>query len=195
MMDITEKWNGKDNFWELFPNYRVIDLFNTFHSKDKSKGKEKSSNIMWAIAFCTRRESSMYNLPEKWELAAKDIVKDKIKWEDYEDIVKMFKSCSLTQAERSLLAWEELMDKRDRYLKNQEYYFDQYQLDKDGNNVKTRTGQFVVIKGTADQLDRAFSVTPKMYSDFSKIKKEIEEDDIKRGRGNKPKSMSETNEV
>ena len=68
-------------------------------------------------------------------------------------------------------------------------------MDKNGNNVLSRTGQLVTVKGTADQLDRAFSVTPKMYSDFSKIKKEIEEDDIKRGRGNKPKSMSETNEV
>lgn len=104
MIGITEKWNGKDNFWELFPNYRVIDLFNAFYMKDKSKGKEKSSNIMWAIAFCVRRESVMYNLPEKWELAAKDIVKDAINWDDYEDIVKMFKSCSLSHANRDLSA-------------------------------------------------------------------------------------------
>jgi hypothetical protein len=60
---------------------------------------------------------------------------------------------------------------------------------------KSRTGQFVTIRGTADQLDKAFSATPKMYSDFVKIKKEIEDEEIKRGRGNKPKSVSDTNEI
>jgi len=137
----------------------------------------------------------MYNLPYKWELAAKDIVKKEIDWDKYDSIVNLFKNVSMTQAERSLLAWEELMGKRDKYLKNQDYYFDQYAVDKNGNNILSKTGQEVTIKGTAEQLDRAFGVTPKMYSDFFKIKKEIEEDDIKRGKGNKPKSISETNEV
>jgi hypothetical protein len=87
------------------------------------------------------------------------------------------------------------MLKRDKYLKNQDYYFDQYAVDKNGNNILSKTGQEVTVKGTAEQLDRAFGVTPKMYSDFFKIKKDIEEEDIKRGKGNKPKSISETNEV
>lgn len=191
--NMIEKWNGSNNFWETFPYFRVIDSFNKFYTSEKDK--DFSSRVMWAIAFCIKRNSPMYNLPNKWELAVKDIVKKNIDWDKYEDIVNMFKQSVMTQAERSLLAWEELMFKRDKYLKTQDYYFDQYMLDKNGNNVLTKTGQFVTIKGTADQLDKAFSATPKMYSDFQKIKKEIEEEEIKRGRGNKPKSMSETNEV
>lgn len=192
--NMIEKWNSVNNFWEVFPQFRILDIFNKFYLKD-TKDKTFSSNIMWAIAFCVRRDSPMYNLPTKWELAAKDIVKKDINWDDYEDIVNMFKQSVLTQAERSLIAWEELMYKRDKYLKGQEYYFDQYAVDKDGNNMLSRTGQQVTVKGTAEQLDKAFSTTPKMYSDFEKIKRNIEEDDIKRGKGNKPKSMSETNEV
>jgi|GEM_PF-3243203 len=191
--NMIEKWNSSNNFWETFPHFRIIDLFDKFYKKEKNK--TFSSNIMWAIAFCVKRDSPMYNLPNKWELAAKDIVKKDINWDDYDDIVSMFKQSVLTQAERSLLAWEELMFKRDKYLKTQDYYFDKYATNDNGDNVLTRTGQFVTIKGTAEQLDKAFSTTPKMYSDFQKIKKEIEEDEIKRGRGNKPKSMSETNEV
>ena len=58
-----------------------------------------------------------------------------------------------------------------------------------------KTGRFITIKGTADQLDSAFSITPKMYSDFYKIKKEIEEEEIKRGRGNKPISLTDSHEL
>lgn len=194
MVDL-DRYNGRENFWECFPQFLAIEEFREFRAKDKSSKKEFSSNIMWAIGFCIRRESVMYNLPNKWELAAKDIVKKEINWEDYDVIVNLFKNVSLTQAERSLIAWEELMLKRDKYLKNQDYYFDQYAVDKNGNNILSKTGQEVTVKGTAEQLDRAFGVTPKMYSDFFKIKKDIEEEDIKRGKGNKPKSISETNEV
>lgn len=190
---MIEKWNSVNNFWETFPQLRIIDLFNTFYTKEKDKNF--SSNIMWGIAFCVRRDSPMYNLPNKWELAAKDIVKKNIDWEKYDEIINMFKQSTMTQAERSLLAWEELMFKRDKYLKTQDYYFDKYATNDNGDNIVSRTGQLITIKGTAEQLDRAFSATPKMYSDFEKIKKNIEEDDIKRGRGNKPKSMSENNEV
>jgi len=185
-----------NNFWEEFPSLRVIDVFDTFYRSDNTKKKEHSSNVMWAIAFCLRRESPMYNLPDKWELSARDIILSKtFDWDAHEYLVSMFKQTSMTQAERSLLAWEELMYKRDKYLKGQEYYFDQYMVDEGGDNVKSRTGQFITVKGTADQLDRAFGTTPKMFSDFIKIKKELEDDEIKRGKGNKPRSVSDTNEI
>jgi hypothetical protein len=193
---MIDKYFKGNNFWDVLPEFRAIDVFDRFYKGDKSNKHEYSSGIMWAIAFCMRKESPMYNLPNKWELAAKDIANDdKIKWDKYEDIIYMFKQSYMTQAERSLLAWEELMFKRDKYLKEQRYYFDEYMTDDGGDNVKSRTGQFITIRGTADQLDKAFSTTPKMYNDYHKIKKEIEDDEIKRGRGNKIKSMSDSNEI
>lgn len=193
---IIERWSPTNNFWKENPDFRVIESFNKFYNNDKSKDKEATSNIMWAIAFCIRRESPMYNLPNKWELAAKDIIKDaSFSWDSVEFIINMFKQCSMTQAEKSLLDWEYMMFNRDKVLKNTRYYFDEYKTDKDGNNIMSRTGAFITIKGTAEQLDRAFSATPKMYSDFAKIKKEIEEDDIKRGRGNKIKSLTDSDDI
>lgn len=193
---MIDKYFKGNNFWEMCPEFRVLEIFNTLYLSDKSKGHENSSNLMWAIAFCLRKESPMYNLPNKWELAAKDIVLDaKLKWDKYDDIIMAFKASFMTQAERSLLAWEELMMKRDKYLKGQEYYFDQYMVNDNGDNVTSKTGQFITVKGTADQLDKAFSTTPKMYNDYYKIKKEIEDDEIKRGRGNKIKSVSDSNEI
>lgn len=186
---IDQYYTG-NNFWECFPEYKILSVFDEF-SKTKN-----SSNIMWAITFCLRRESPMYNLPNKWELVRKDVIKDpKFNWDKHEDIVSMFKQTCISQAERSLLSWEELMVKRDLYLKNQEYYFDEYLTDENGDNVRSRTGQLITRKGTAEQLDRAFSTTPKMYSDFAKIKKEVIEDEIKRGRGGKVKSLSDSGEI
>lgn len=193
---MIDKYYKGNIFWDVFPEYRVIETFDRVYSADKSKNHIDSSNLMWAIIFCLRKESPMYNLPNKWFLAAKDIVLDeKLNWDKHDDVIMAFKQVFMTQAERSLLAWEELMFKRDKYLKEQEYYFDSYQLDDNGDNVKSRTGQLVTVRGTADQLDKAFSATPKMYSDFYKIKKEIENDEIKRGKGNKVKSMSDSNEI
>ena len=190
------KYFKGNNFWEVLPEFRSIYIFDSFYREDKSKSHEKSSNIMWAIAFCLRKESPMYNLPNRWELAAKDIAcNEKLNWDDYEHIIMSFKESYMTQAERSLLAWEELMSKRDKYLKQQEYYFDKYMTDEGGDNVKSRTGQFITVKGTAEQLDKAFSTTPRMYSDFYKIKKEIEDDEIKRGKGNKIQSLNDANEI
>ena len=193
---MVTKYTKGSNFWEAFPEYRVLEAFNTLYESDKSKNRIFSSNVLWAITFCLRRESPMYNLPNKWELAAKDIAKDeKLNWDKYEDVIAIFKESCMSQAERSLLAWEELMKKRDKYLKSKDYYFDEYLLDDKGDNVVSKTGRFVTIKGTADQLDSAFSITPKMYSDFYKIKKEIEEEEIKRGKGNKPISLTDSNEL
>lgn len=187
---MIEHYYKGNNFWETFPEYRAMEVFENLYKK------KNSSNIMWALAFCLRKESPMYNLPNKWELSAKDIVKDKsFSWDDHEDIINMFKQTSMSQAERSLLAWEELMIKRDAYLKSKDYYFDEYKVDANGDNVISKTGNFIVVKGTADQLDRAFAVTPKMYSDFTKIRKEVVDDDIKRGRGNKIMSYSDGGEI
>jgi hypothetical protein len=193
---MIDKYFKGNIFWDVLPEIRVLEIFDSLYEKDKSKNHEVSSNIMWAIAFCTRKQSPMYNLPDKWKLAAKDIaLNEKLNWNKYEDEIYAFKQSYLTQAERSLLAWEELMFKRDKYLKEQEYYFDSYKTDENGDNIMSRTGQLITLKGTAEQLDRAFSTTPKMYSDYYKIKKEIEDDEIKRGRGNKVKSMSDSNEI
>ncbi len=196
-IDVISRYYKGESFWEVCPEFLVLELFADFHKSDKSKNKQKSSSVMWAIAFCLKRESPMYNLPNKWELASTDIIKDpKISWEDLDHLVHLFRETHTTQAERSLFAWEELMYKRDRYLKQQDYYFDQYKIDENGDNVYSKTGNPVVEKGTAEQLDRAFAVTPKMYNEYIKIKKELQdEDEIKKGRGNKNLSLTSSQEI
>lgn len=172
----------KVNFWELNPTYTII--FDELYNKDKSKDKKTSSKIMWAFYYLLTPKSEFYNLPDKRELLSNKFIQEKgFKWEDYEKDEYLFKQTALTQAQRSLVDWDEFMRKRDNYLKAQEYYFDYF--DKDGK----------LVKGTAEQLDKAYSVTPKMYSDYDKIIKNLKEEEYKTGKGNKIKSLTDAKEI
>jgi hypothetical protein len=170
------------NFWEYNPNYKLI--FDDFYSGDKSKGKSKTSFIMWAYYLILYSKSDFYNLPDKRKLIKDKFLKNpSFKWDDYKEVESLFKESILTQAERSLCEWNEYMRKRDDYLKKQEYYFDYY-------DKKSK-----LVRGTAEQLDRAYSTTPKMYSDYEKIQKSLKEDEYKTSRGNKIKSLTDAKEI
>lgn len=170
-------YNTDISFWEEFSGLKIMEPFATFRNKDKSKNKVDSSKVMWAIALAELHDSEWYNIPDKYEKLVTDFLKKKDhNWKDYEDLIVQFKAVELTQAERSLTAWNEMMAKRDKYLKSQDYYFDQFLLDDNGDNVVSKTGRNVEVKGTAEQLDKAYSTTPKMYADYEKIKKAIEEE-------------------
>jgi hypothetical protein len=170
-------YNTDISFWDDNPDLTIMEPFASFRNSDKSKGRQKSSQVMWAITIAESQDSTWYHLPDKYEKLATDFLKDPLhKWSSYEHLIEQYRSTKLTQAQRSLIAWNEMMLKRDRYLKNQDYYFDQYDVDENGDNVTSRTGAFITVKGTAEQLDKAFSTTPKMYSDYEKIKKMLEEE-------------------
>lgn len=181
-MKIPDFIKETDNFWELNPQYRYI--FSDFYEGDKSKDKSKSSKIMWAIYFKVHPKSDYYRLPDK-----DDIIKDKwlkqpkFKWESVENEQRIFSDTILTQAERSLMAWDEMMKKRDEFIHSQEFTLDTYD-----HRGKT-------VKGTADQLDKMLGNTHKLYLEYFKIRKEISEEDIKRGAGNKPESMSDSDDI
>jgi hypothetical protein len=172
----------KINFWDVNPNYKI--LFDEFFESDKTKDKAKSSTIMWAFYLVLHPNSDFYNLPDKRRLVKDKFVKDKaFKWETYSKQESLFKESSLTQAERSLYEWNEYMRKRDEYLKKQDYFFDYFD----------KTGK--LVKGTAEQLDKAYGVTPKMYADYDKIQKSLKEEDYKTGKGNKIKSLTDAKEI
>ncbi len=184
MNNITENFNVTNIFWEYNPQFKIVSPFKELFNSDKSRGKKTSSNIMWAISLCYHPKSDLYGLPDKEERVF-DMVKDKsFKLEDYSDHIELFTSSCLSQAEKSAVAWDEFMRKRDRFIKTQEYTLDTYD---DFGKLQ---------KGTADQLDKMASNTGKMYTDYAKIKKELnEEDQAVKGKGGKNLSLSDSGEI
>lgn len=194
MIKAPELFKGTENFWEYNPDYKIV--FDTLYNKDKSKNKEESSKIMWAMYHKMHQDSVFYNMKDKeLEISTKFLKNPKFDWKKHEDVEIVFKDTILTQAERSLYEWNELMRKRDKYLKNKEYYFDEYATDENGDNIITKSGNFVTVKGTAEQLDKAQQVTIKYFNEYTKILKELTEEKLKRGRGNKPLSASDANRI
>lgn len=182
MIKIPELFKGTENFWEFNPEYKIV--FDEFYAKDKSKDKEKSSRIMWAFYFKLHPDSSFYNLPDKDNIIIEKIIKDtKFNWEKHELEENLFYSTILTPAERELYDWNTTLHKRRKFLNEQEFTLDSY-------NDEGR-----LQKGTADQLDKMLANTAKLYQDYNKIQKELKEEKLKKGKGNKPQSFSDTNEI
>ena len=192
MHNITESFDLDNIFWDFNPQFKIVSPFKELFNSDKSRGKKTSSNIMWAISLCYCPDSDLYNLPDK-EVRVFDMVKDKsFKLEDYKEHIELFKDMSLTQAQKSLAAWDDRLRDRDRFLAEQEYHFgyDETYYDTNGEaNIKS-------FRSNVKELDEMFARTAKLYQEYFKIKKELEEDDqIKKGRGGKNLSLSDADEI
>lgn len=182
MRNIVENYSPKNNFWEHNPQFTLVQPFRKLWKSDRTKDKNGSSNLMWAVALIYHPKSDLYNVTGKEDKISDTILGIKGAdvekyWEDNKEIVDAFIDTALTQAEKSLVSWYEYMKKRDIYLKNTEYYFDQYKTDKMGNNVLSKTGQYIVEKGTAEQLDKAWGASKSMWADYEKIMKAIGEEE------------------
>lgn len=193
-MIIPKPFTGNESFWEINAQYAFI--FDEFYKKDRTKNKHKSSKVMWAITLRCHPGSDFYNLSGKDELIVDKFVKDKdFKFEDYDDIQELFMDSVLTPAEKSLYNFYNTLKKRDIFIHAQEYSLDYYKKDSEGNNIQTRGGGFITEKGTADQLDKMLANTSKLYDEYFKIKKQLLDEEVKRGKGDKPMSLSDSSQI
>ena len=103
MTSIVKVWVPQENYWVIHPMAQEFGVFKKFYSKDKSKKKEKSSRIMWAIATLIdpHEDNILRNQPEQERkmLIATDYLDDpKFNWE-HPEIVELrtfyFDNCCL----------------------------------------------------------------------------------------------------
>jgi len=187
MRNPLENYNETNNFWEYNPQYKII--FKDLYNKDKSKNKEKSSDLMWGLLLYIHPKSDFYNLEDKETLIARDIIKDtKFNWSKQRDLLKRLQEIILTQAEKSLVVWDETLKKRDEFIHSQEFTLDAYIED-------PNTGKQRLMKGTADQLDKMLANTVKLYDEYEKVRKLLLEEEQKKGRGNKLLSLSDSGDI
>jgi hypothetical protein len=166
------------SFWDLNRELLLITEFNKLHSQDTTKNKEKSSKLMWAIYFAYNPESKFFNIPDKLTILAKDLLKDpKFNWDSCKDVVSLYKSSVLTDAERALVTWGEIITMRDESLK--------------------ALYKAAIEQSDTDELvklDKMLANTPKLFEDYKKIKKDYEEEKVtKKGKHNK--SLTEAGEI
>lgn len=159
-----------DNFWDE-SDLKVIEPFKTFYKKDKSRGKKDSSLVMWCLYYMYNRNSDLYNIPEKEDLVKKDVLGD-VGYIFDEQLVERYIEATMSQAEKSLYIWEDMIKKRDKVLKDTDYTLDE-PLMVEGLIQTTKSGQVIMVPGTAKQIDTAIKATPAMMKDFLDMKAKL----------------------
>ena len=168
----------ENNYWDLNPELLLLEEFDKFRFKDKSKDKQDSSKIMWAIFYAFHPESKFFNYPNKLEVLQKDFIKDpKFKWDSVKNIIDAFKNLVLSDVERALINWNEIMIMRDQSIK------DLYKKAIEDSD----TDELV-------KIDKMLANTPKMFEDYKKIKKDYEEEKVTK-KGKSISSISDSGEI
>lgn len=167
------------NFWEANPNFKSIKEFRLFMETDKSKNKDYSSRVMWAIAFCCDKsiENTWRNVPmeEAMPLLAEDVIGEKdFDWAAISDLIYIYESRVLSLPEKDLRNFEKKLHERQQFIDKTAYTLDSF--DENGKP----------LKGTATQLDKMMADTNKIYAQLQELKaiyeKAEEEGHVRGGR-------------
>jgi hypothetical protein len=168
-MNILNNFDTDVNFWEMNPQFKLYDTFKDYYKNDKSRSKNDSSQVMWAIALLLdkSKHNQFRNIPidEKKEQLAKHFIKDnKFDWDNPKiyTLMEAYKKFALSQAMRSMANWELKMKERDEFIANTPFSID-----------------------TAKELDTMLANYPKLFQTYKIIAESLElenDDDDKSNR-------------
>jgi len=146
MAGILASFNGETNFWEELPQMKFIGEFKKFYKKDRTKEKNKSSKIMWAIAMLLEIEDNklaLYPEEDRMLVIQEDWLEDtKFKWKDYKNVIDEYKKSVMTPAKRALYEQRKKTDERTRFLASVKYTLDNA---KELDNLLANTEKFLSI--------------------------------------------------
>lgn len=123
------------NFWEVNKELKVVEPFKSLYTKDKSTKKKDSSLMMWFVVLCYDKNSKFYRLmPDgeegKHATVGEDFCNNINYYEEnkkvLDPLIDKWNKIQLTPMERHLKTWEELLDKRTKFLESQNYNLDNY---------------------------------------------------------------------
>jgi hypothetical protein len=172
----------ENNYWDVNKELLFIPEIEKFYNNDKSKGKSESSTVMWAIYYAYNPESRYFNLPNKLDVLANNFIKQKgFTWENQEAIVEIYKSMVISDSERALVEWGEIMNMRSIAMKK----LYKELLEQPIADVDTKA---------LGEVDRMLSNTPKMFEDYKKVRKDYEEEKTAK-KGKKNRSLSDSGEI
>lgn len=154
----------EQNFWELYPDFKIALSFKDLYKRDKSRGKINSSKIMWFIVFTRDMNSKFYNLilDEKNAVIGEDYMGDINYYENNKqeldilinDYIKLIYSPS----RKHLLDWDIKILERSEFIASQKYSIDNY-----------------------EDLDKMAANTAKIYDTLKNIKEALSKEE---GEGN-----------
>lgn len=173
---LLNNFDIKGNFWKSNSQLELPEVFSEFKKSDKSKDKEESSKVMWAIALLLDPDSKFrrLKLSDRKNLIAKDMLKfDKFDWNKYKVLMEFYEKLILTPAERQLLIWEQKLDEKTQFMSDTTY---------DENN--------------AELLEKLLGSNSKLFSELERIKEQLDkEGETGITKGGAEESASEKGEI
>lgn len=172
---MLDNFDYKINFWELEPQFKAAGKFKEIYDKDKSKGKNKSSLLMWTVAMCWDMNSRFYNLPEdgddsKIDLLFEDIYGSKKYFYDNQADVMLLREQYIkmqdTNTMRALRDIEIKLDERSRFLKMTPY------------ELGTCNERGTWVGNTSTMLDKMMADTKKIFDQYDAAKKAVDAERI-----------------
>jgi len=165
----TEVFDTEKNYWTIFPEMKQHAAFSHYYKEDKSKKKTSSSNIMWAFHLVCHPKSLMYYDPHKLD-NVKGLLPASMKTlESQETELELYKQLMLTEAQKALADWEDMIKKRSKYLKEQNYTLD-----------------------NGKDLDTLHKNTYAIFKDYQKVCEELK---VEEDSNNGALSLSESGEI
>ncbi len=159
-MGLLNSYDHHANFWKINPQLIIPAPLAELYNADKSKEKQNSSQIMWAICFLVDQseDNKFKDFPEedRKKLLVEDFLKiPTFKFQDYQPILDWVETALLSSAERALIAWRKKLEEREKFIMNTEYTLD-----------------------SADSLDKIIANTDKLFSQLERIEKQYTKEQL-----------------
>lgn len=126
-MAIIDKFSPLANFWESHPQLTIPKAFKEFWENDSSKGKEKSSKVMWAIGLVYDYESEYADQLEvdRVKIIEDDYLESPAFFTKYykrmQPLIETYMKIQETAPRRAFAEWLEGMDRRTKFLHETPY--------------------------------------------------------------------------
>lgn len=156
-MSLLTNFDFGINFWSAYPQLRIPKVFSSLYKEDKSKGKENSSKIMWAIAMAidNSEQNKFRNLTyeDRKDLISEEYLEDKkFNWDKYQSLIDAYSELNMSKLEKSLLTYEHKLEERDVFIRGVEYELDN--LDKIDKAMKSTADIFDLITKLKDSINK-----------------------------------------
>lgn len=157
---MIQTFDIEQNFWDVYPDFKVALSFKDLYKRDKSRGKVNSSKLMWFIAYTRDLNSKYYRLPqeEKDAIIGADYMKNENFYSDNKEeldiLIEDYLKLMYSPERRHLMDWDKKLLQRSQLIANIPYTLENY-----------------------EELDKMAANTPKIYKAISDLKAELDREE------------------
>lgn len=184
------KFDTEANFWTCNPQFKIKVPFKDIYDGDKSSNKEKSSRLMWGFALLLDPVYSIYKVfrrPEREKIVVREWLNTddfkEFSWGQYHEALETFENLTTSPARRALADWNNKIQDRSEFLRTTSYTLDTEEF--------TEKGKKISVKGSASQLDKMMIDTPKIYAEYQRVLREMDQETAERAMGDGEMSATE----